>query len=678
MPVHPVSADCVWCYRFDEENATDNAVAAGGSWGKTLTQTGSPPVQDPAVWNKGRYFGAAGRYLDWGHTAWNAPGLDSRRMTIAGWLYWDGTLPANQSVLVQHWSEWYGWTEELRVWLDSSGFINFYVFGPFPPAFPIKAQLTSGIHHYVATIIGGTPQARQSIYIDGVRVHYSELNQNSCRIIRQGFAHIRIGGNAQDPTNTYWRGWLDDWAIYTTEKDQAWVSTYADAVAPTLSITTPLDGATDVATTTSIVFTIEDDDGVDVDEVEASLLDVEPDADPVVIWEEDAAAGGWTGSREATATGYTYTLTPGTELLFDTEYELTIEGADTAGNTATLSSSFTTSSSIEGEGELGHRFLIAFPVSLTPTSAGRIGHSFSVSSIEVVAEPSLVSFWNQFDEHALFLSQSRKPGETNGELKHRLFEEMAHQGGASYQGLLNAITHDLGFDLLPALSINPRVDGSGAFLAPDPVITFEGIWLYLWSDYTNGILDYAVNRFHRGGNFDTFQRLTDLVNSSVFFEAALPAGVDGTTRSSLLINQSNMIEVECEMVRAMDRFFLAHRHVCPGSVVFTDRVSFKSEVASLSSIAVKGDYYIDYLTGMVTAYSIPPDRTFVRYEYYAYPFIAQYSPIVLLDIPGGGPYFYNQVECGDGSLIDQLPNPEGVDIINELLSVAPGLYWGGA
>lgn len=297
--------------------------------------------------------------------------------------------------------------------------------------------------------------------------------------------------------------------------------------------------------------------------------------------------------------------------------------------------------------------------------------TLALNTVSTIRQP------NQFDEHGSLLSLSRLCGEKNAVYKRRIQDAAVHLANSAYQGLIYGVTRELGLSLFNAININPKVDGDGNFLAPNPYIWFNGAWLALYSDYGEDLLDWAIDRFHKGGNYEHLGRLVDMINTTTFFEAALQPDINPHIRSMSILNQSNHVSVPMEFIPQSTKFKLGNRRLVKNTVFFSNRVTFKTEVSSIDSVNSVGQYHVDYARGIITVYTIPNPREYVRYRYVEYPFTAVASPVVLYDVNQEifRKKMFEQVLQLDGTYEHGLPTELGVDIINELMSVSP-MYWG--
>ena len=313
-----------------------------------------------------------------------------------------------------------------------------------------------------------------------------------------------------------------------------------------------------------------------------------------------------------------------------------------------------------------------------PPGTSSLFHSFAVGNINTtVAVPTVRNAWNQFDEHGALMGLPRLQGEDNATFRSRIFDVFIHRANSTYRGMINGITRELGLPLSQPLLINPKMDGDGNFLASDPYIKFDGAWLYLYSDYANGLLDYKIDRYIPGGNYEHLGRLVDLVNTTSFFEASLHGNTDPFKKSMTILNQSNRVLVPRESVPASTTFRLKNDHLVSGSVLFSGTYITMREVYAVGDLSLSGAYLVDYKKGIIRTNASLPVGTSIRYEYVVHPFMPLASDVIINDINSENfrIKLFSQVLQDDGSFVDGTPTELGVDFLNELYSVYP-LYWG--
>lgn len=311
-------------------------------------------------------------------------------------------------------------------------------------------------------------------------------------------------------------------------------------------------------------------------------------------------------------------------------------------------------------------------------SINPLSHQINISNIvSAVGTLQKKNVFNQFDELGYLVSLIRINGETNWEYKRRILDVFSHISNSSYVGLINGITRELGLELYSPIIINPKKDNNGAFLAADPYIKIEEAYIYLYSDYSNSKLDYKIDRYMSGQNYEYLKNLVDFINTTNNFEAEIISPNYYYDRSMALLNQSNRVFIKQEALDTSTRYRLSNRHIIRGSVIFQNTQIHKKEVATEEQVIAPGDYFIDYKEGIIISKSIPPLEETITYEYIQYPFKIIASPVILnnLNSEDFKIKLYEQIIQENNNFFHGMTTELGTDIINELLSVCP-MYWG--
>lgn len=284
-----------------------------------------------------------------------------------------------------------------------------------------------------------------------------------------------------------------------------------------------------------------------------------------------------------------------------------------------------------------------------------------------------INIVNQYDDYGLLCSLGRITGETNWQYKRRILDVFVHLANSSYNGLINGITRELNLEFFNAIEINPRRLPDSNFMASDPFVSINDSNIYLYSDYKNNLLDYKIDRLQEGGNYEFIGSLVDLINTTTYFESSI-INTDRYTRSATLLNQTNIGKVNIEFLPQTTKIKMNNEYIVRGSLFFSNKRIFRTEVVSINKT---GDYIVDYLNGIITVYTVPDTRDYIRYSYIKYPFIAIGSPVILHDINNEDfkNKLFEQILQYNREYIGGLPTELGTDIINELLSLYSN-YWG--
>ena len=288
------------------------------------------------------------------------------------------------------------------------------------------------------------------------------------------------------------------------------------------------------------------------------------------------------------------------------------------------------------------------------------------------------NIFNELDEIGLLLGQPRILGEKNATYKQRLAKVFSERASSTYRGLINGVTRGLGLSMFDAIEIEP-VEVGGEFVATNPGVIISEAYVYLYEDIGAGEegLDIRIDRYEKTGNAFNLSDLIERINESDYFTASLSSGTDGYTRSMTIVNQKSHVQIPSETIHSSTKFQFENQNLVIGTVFFSDRIRFLTEVAADTNVIRSGQYHIDYKKGVVTVFDIPAPNTTVRYEYLRIPMVCKASPVIIhnMQSPDFKVKMFEQVVADDGSEVNGLATALGADLVNELLSVFP-VAWG--
>lgn len=293
------------------------------------------------------------------------------------------------------------------------------------------------------------------------------------------------------------------------------------------------------------------------------------------------------------------------------------------------------------------------------------------------------SVWGPLDEIGLLLDLKRLPGERNHDYRKRLFRVFTRRTDSTYDGLLNGITYELGLEFEDVLTLT--FTGSSDL---QPRVTVQDGILTLYSDYTNED-DYTVIQIDnepqlnlREDGANELSELVALINSTGSFTAALVEDPPPVNWSYCLVNFDTNVWVNDEKVPSSTRFTLENAPLNEGMFYFGEPKVFKRLRVSEDALTQPGDFYINTTTGEVVTTSLPSGEGTVRYQYRDLPKTLEASPVSIGYIGSRDlqRYFFTQLEVRLFNtplerFINNIPNDEGVEIINELFRASKN-YWG--
>ena len=303
-----------------------------------------------------------------------------------------------------------------------------------------------------------------------------------------------------------------------------------------------------------------------------------------------------------------------------------------------------------------------------------ISHSFEVADVSIRGIPVPNPVFNEFDYFGTLLGLKRLPEEKNDSYKTRLLDVFTHRASSTYTGLVNGITRELGLTLFKPITISVRTDIDPTW---SPRIEFVDNIVYIWKDIATKLLDKTIDRATPGTEAYFIGGLVDAINSSTVFTAVLNDSDYEWQRSDCIVNQSSSKLVQQQPLLSSRSNFLGLGNIDKTSVVFSDVLTFRTEVSSQSLVTSSGKYYINYKTGIIKSFSVPDAGASILYSYLQEPFIPVASKVIIrpFNTQEFQSVLFNQTIQPDGTTTNATPTALGAEIINELLSVVP-MYWG--
>lgn len=292
-------------------------------------------------------------------------------------------------------------------------------------------------------------------------------------------------------------------------------------------------------------------------------------------------------------------------------------------------------------------------------------------------EQNRKNIFNAFDEHGVLLDLDRIPGENNKVYKRRLLDVGVNRANATYQGLLNGITRELGFSIYDAIDI----DFSATPIDPSysPYIEVDHGSLKLYEDYPD-ILEVEIELYDKkkSNAAITLGDVVVAINATTHFAATLLDSTKDSTDSLILLHTDSNEEIDREIIPASNNFFIKNSSIIDGTVSFSEINIFYNQVGSEDlSVMNPGDYFIDLDTGQIAVKGVPAGDGIVGYKYKKIPITLKAAPVIIKDLNNEEfkKRMFDQVTNYNGEEFNGLPTSDNVDIIREILSIK-GFYWG--
>jgi len=296
-----------------------------------------------------------------------------------------------------------------------------------------------------------------------------------------------------------------------------------------------------------------------------------------------------------------------------------------------------------------------------------------------VLTPVVHHVFNALDETGITLNLERLRGESNATYRQRLFDVGVRHANATYMGLVNGISRELGLSQYKAIEIEAVTDANGAYLLDDPAVEFDGPNCKLISNadpdnyvilQTIDCLDPAEDEWYIGGLIDT-------INATGFFTATLNSGADRWTRSSRIFNQSSLELTSSELIDSSSaKVQLGETDLVAGTIAVRSS-NLRNRVVSSGALLNPGDYFIDLDSGMLFANEAPSTGSTIRYLHRTNPMTFWASPVIFHDLQSSDflDKIFDQVLDGAGELQSGSPTVLGTYVLNQL-HAKTSVFWG--
>lgn len=285
--------------------------------------------------------------------------------------------------------------------------------------------------------------------------------------------------------------------------------------------------------------------------------------------------------------------------------------------------------------------------------------------------PQSQPVFNHFDRFGLLLGLPRLEDERNSDYKQRLLDVFINRSNATYRGLINGVTRELGLELYQPLRITRKT-------GTNPVVIFLNTKCLVYSDYSlsDDTLEGSFDRFDYSAGAYTIDTLATKINSTGVFTCEVDP-IYKDKRSMTILNQSNLSLVASEDIsRAGGKIKLANSNIIPNSISIRS-ANLTERISDVTLLRKQGQYYIDPVLGIIDTLQGPAGGSIIRYQYISNTYKVIASPVIIHDLQSDDfkTKMFEQITSEeDNSVVNGLPTELGADLINELLSVYPTAF----
>jgi len=283
---------------------------------------------------------------------------------------------------------------------------------------------------------------------------------------------------------------------------------------------------------------------------------------------------------------------------------------------------------------------------------------------------------NGLDERGLMLGLQRLDTETLATYRRRLLLEVRDPSGSIEADYIRTLNRKVGQFDEPMFDVDVIRDANGNPLAPDPYIEITSTHMRAYSDWTNGTLDFELNLHERSGTGTAyFLREVDIaLTASTFFSHTVLDTAFTFKRSDHLKFGNTEFHVMGRSLRESQSNKLEHNLI--REIYSQAFYIFENEVATSALVVQEGDFYVDYINGVIITYETA--KGFVSYTYKVFPYRLYWQSVRAM--PYNDPdkiYSHKDTILSDdtGLPVYEVLNGEGAKIANGVLNVH-SLGWG--
>lgn len=276
------------------------------------------------------------------------------------------------------------------------------------------------------------------------------------------------------------------------------------------------------------------------------------------------------------------------------------------------------------------------------------------------------------DEIGIHLGLPRLDKESLSNYQRRLILETRERSGPTEKEFISSLSRRIGQFDTPVFRISLTLS-NGIPLAVDPYIEITSSYLRAYSNRGANLLDFEINLYDRDNGYFLRDIYSEFF-ASTYFDIEI-IDEDYVYKISSKLRFSNTEEhVPSEAVYPSTQIKLNNNNLI--SFYPDNRLVYINEKDDLNQVLIEGDYYVDYVNGVVFSYI--PQAGIVSYTYMKFPFTIYWQSVRCYPYNDNDKkVFHKDALISDSTGEEEyvILNKLGNDTINSVLGVHP-IHWG--
>lgn len=290
-----------------------------------------------------------------------------------------------------------------------------------------------------------------------------------------------------------------------------------------------------------------------------------------------------------------------------------------------------------------------------------------------VYTPNRIAIATGLDEIGINLGLTRIEGESLSDYRNRLLLETREPSGPTQREFIRSLSRKVGAFDVPVFRIDLVKDANDIPLAADAYLEVTSSHLKIYSDHEAGLLDVEVNFYDRADGY-FLEDVWAAVDASTYFTIEILDEDYEYKKSRNLRFGNTDVHVPSELTLPSQENKLVHGYLKTFAGAATEVLV--SEKSLLTDVQAAGDFYVDYVNGVVFTYDFLSGA--VTYTYRDFPYDLYWQKVrvyPLLD--SDKKYFHYDTLISDttGEPDYVKLNSHGAWVANQLLVVHP-MTWG--